>query len=150
MEVENSEVVVESAAEAVENRVEQVEHDVETLNGEPLQVYVAKNKILCDLCGKGYAKAGIAKHRKLCLAKNKIEVPESNTKKEVSIAVVPVEPPPPPPLERQTNKAYSREEALRDPANEADEYERVAAVPVPPKPLTRVDKLRMLARSGLP
>ena len=71
---------VHPAAEAVENRVEQLENAVETPNGEPLQVYVAKNKILCDLCGKGYAKAGIAKHRKLCLAKHKIEVPESNTK----------------------------------------------------------------------
>ena len=87
-------------------------------------------------------------------AKSETEVPESNTKKEISITVVPVEvaepPPPPPKLERQTNKAYSREEALSDPANEADEYEQVASKPVPPKPLTRVDKLRMLARQGLP
>jgi len=60
-----------------------------------------------------------------------------------------VEPPPPPPkLERQTNKAYSREEALAEP--EEDEYEQVASKPVATKPLTRVDKLRMMARSGLP
>ena len=62
-------------------------------------------------------------------------------------------PPPPPPLERQTNKSYSREEALAEPADEVDEYEKAEKAPVTPvfmKPLTRVDKLRMLARQGLP
>ena len=94
-----------------------------------------KINMLRDLCGKGYAKAGIAKHRKLCLRKNKIEVPESTTKQEISIAVVPVEPeevqaPPPPKLERQTNKAYSREEAIHEVAEpdtreaEADDDEK--------------------------
>jgi len=106
--------------------------------------------------------SGLAKHRKLCLAKNKVEVPESNTKEEISIAVVPVEgadahvqaPPPPPKLERQTNNAYSREEALAEPDThevEEDEYEKAVKAPAAPvvmKPLTRVDKLRMMARQG--
>ena len=160
MEVENTEQVVENKAEEVENNIKEIENVIEPeIKPTTPPVYEAKNKILCDLCGKCYVKASISKHRKLCMSKNaksEAEVPEGNTKKEISIAVVPVEPPPPPPpkLERQTNKAYSREEALadpaRDPANEADEYEQVASKPVPPKPLTRVDKLRMLARNGLP
>ena len=29
-----------------------------------LSVYKEKDKILCDFCGKGYAKTGIARHRK--------------------------------------------------------------------------------------
>ena len=114
--------------------------------------------------GKGYAKEGIAKQRKLCLSTNNIEVPESSAKQEIRIAVVPVEvdagaqAPPPPKLERQTNKAYSREEALREPADEPDTREeddddKVVNKPVAPqtfKPLARVDKLRMMARNGLP
>ena len=156
-----------------------------------LSVYKERDKILCDLCGKGYAKTGIARHRKMCINK------QANSKNEVkeearetgAVKVVPVEveePPPPPPLklERQPSaqqaqahakresksnakgKAYSREEALE--SEEADEYaeseatdgqgyavaEPVApgppAVPQAVKPLTRVDKMRMLARSGLP
>ena len=157
MEVENTEQVVENKAEEVENNIKEIENVIEPeIKPTTVPVYEAKNKILCDLCGKCYVKASISKHRKLCMSKNAksdAEVPDNSVKKEVSIAVVPVEvaePPPPPPLERQTNKAYSREEALRDPANEADEYEQVASKPVPPKPLTRVDKLRMLARQGLP
>ena len=157
MEVETTEQVVENKAEEVENNIKEVEIVIEPeIKPTTVPVYEAKNKILCDLCGKCYVKASISKHRKLCLAKNaksETEVPDNSVKKEVSIAAVPVEvaePPPPPPLERQTNKAYSREEALRDPANEADEYEQVASKPVAPKPLTRVDKLRMMARSGLP
>ena len=62
-------------------------------------------------------------------------------------------PPPPPTLERQTNKnADSREEAFHEVA-EPDEYDKVVDEPIAPvvmKPLTRVDKLRMLARNGLP
>ena len=154
MEVENSESVVENTGPVVENDTKEVETVTSVTKGDSLPVYVAKDKILCDLCGKGYAKAGIAKHRKLCLVKNKVEDLDSKTKKEISIAVVPVEPesaPPPPKLERQTNKSYSREEALAEP--EEDEYEKAVKAPVAPtvlKPLTRVDKLRMMARSGLP
>ena len=72
MEVENSESVVENTGPVVENDTKQIENDVKhAVSGDTAQlpVYVAKNKILCDLCGKGDAKSGIAKHRKLCLAK---------------------------------------------------------------------------------
>lgn len=75
----------------------------------------------------------------------------------------PQAPPKPLKLERKTNakrkKAYCRkvlEEALSEPEHEVDEYDRVvnepalSASPVGMKPLTRVDKLRMLARSVLP
>ena len=80
-------------------------------------------------------------------------------------------PPPPPPgkLERQPSvktKANKKgtvkiEEVLNESANE-DEYEKAVEDPVSPiaqppaqalarrEPLTRVDKMRMLARSGLP
>ena len=67
MEVENTDSVVENKIEQVENDINQcenaVEPEIKLAKGEPLPVYVAKDKILCDLCGKGYAKAGIAKHR---------------------------------------------------------------------------------------
>ena len=157
MEVENTEVVVESSAEEVENNIKEIENVIKPeIKPTTLPVYEAKNKILCDLCGKCYVKASISKHRKLCLAKNaksEAQVPDNSVKKEVSIAVVPVEvaePPPPPPLERQTNKSYSREEALHEVEPDEDEYEKAVKAPVPPKPLTRVDKLRMMARQGLP
>ena len=171
IEVENTDSVVENKIEQVEYEIKQAEHAVEPeikpAKGEPLPVYVAKDKIVCDLCGKRYAKAGIAKYRKLCLSKNKIEVPESNNTKETSIAVVPVEPevqpPPPPPLERHTNKAYlvesSAKEALHEvepDTREADDYEKAVKKKKTPvvaqtlKPLPRVAKLRMMARNGLP
>lgn len=81
------------------------------------------------------------------------------------MTVVPVEAepeppePPPPKLERQKQthtRAYSRGEALTEPAGdnyEPDEYDKGVNEPVAPavmKQLTRVDKLRTLARNGLP
>ena len=88
-----------------------------------------------------------------------VETPiKNNTTPQVK--VVPVEadpsevaaPPPPPKLERQTNQStYSREEALAE--DEVHEYDKVVKQPIAPvvmQPLTRVDKLRMLARNGLP
>ena len=83
------------------------------------------------------------------------------------VSVVPVieevQPPAPPKLERQpslkakANNKYSRGEALDEVAEgDEDEYEKAVTTPVAPttpafmKPMTRVDKMRMLARSGLP
>ena len=74
-----------------------------------LPVYKERDKTLCDFCGKGYAKTGIARHRKLCLNKNKNEVKEdTQPAAPTSLSVVsvvpvsqeesqPAEPPPPQP-----------------------------------------------------
>ena len=93
MEVENTGLVVENTGPVIENDPKQIENAVEpeikptkaadaAEGRSQLPVYVAKDEILCALCGKGYAKGGIAKHRKLCLAKNKIEVSDNSVKRE--------------------------------------------------------------------
>ena len=92
------------------------EPDTELSALPELPVYKEKDKILCDFCGKRYAKTGIARHRKTCLSntnnneseKTKNEKETVNTQPAASALVVPVTteqapPPPPPPgkLERQ-------------------------------------------------
>ena len=46
-----------------------------------LSVYKEKDKTLCDFCGKGYAKTGIARHRKKCpsnTANNESEITKAD------------------------------------------------------------------------
>ena len=182
VDVENVLVKDENVTVKAEN--ENVAVSAESKNETELPVYKEKDKLLCDFCGKGYAKTGIARHRKKCLSNttNKESEKETvNTQPAASVLVVPVttepdqQPPPPGKLERQPSvktKANKKgtvkvEEVLNEIVEEAgtsgscesDEYEKAVEEPATPaaqppdktsKTLTRVDKMRMLARSGLP
>jgi len=136
-----------------------------------LSMYKERNKILCDLCGKGYAKSGIARHRKMCI--NKQANSENEVKEEAresgAVKVVPViveEPPQPPArarvpakpvkLERYRSKAEvvleKSDDESADEVEGDDPYKTREQSPAlsQPKQLTRVDRLRqMLIMEGL-
>ena len=104
-------------------------------------------KVECSLCGKAMNKKNLAVHqRERC--KQRPQAP-----KVTAVPVAPVEPketpeppPPPPPLERSPPKSQEPEEDYEEQVEEAEAY-----VPVrQERTLTRVDRMRLLAQSGLP
>lgn len=81
MEGENAPVMDESVAVDDENvlvKDENVAESAESKNETELPMYKEKDKILCDFCGKGYAKTGIARHRKKCLSNTNNNESEKN------------------------------------------------------------------------
>ena len=107
--------------EIIIKKDEHIENVAESgAEGKQLPVYKPKDEILCDFCGRGYAKTGISKHRKICLNRNINEVidntpvkREGNTQPTAMVTIVPVieevQTPPAPretlKVERQTSKA---------------------------------------------
>ena len=104
-------------------------------------------KVECSLCGKAMNKKNLPVHqRERC--KQRPQAP-----KVTAVPVAPVKPketpgapPQPPPLERHPPKSQEPEEDYDEKVEEAEAY-----VPVrQQRTLTRVDRMRLLAQSGLP
>jgi len=116
-----------------------------------------EEKAECSMCGKSMKKKSLSQHMRIS-CKQRPTAPKVTAVpvREQSPAEAPVEKveaqaPAPEPLERQPSKKLSKVEESDNEDYEEKVEEAEARAPVRmQRPLTRVDKMRLLAQSGLP